>query len=436
MKPSRMSWVCALCLLVAAVTGARADLLYTPEETPDGAVFLVVSGVISSTEDIGAFSRAIAASHAQAVMFDSPGGNIDKALELGRLIRKLDLDTIQLRRLECASACAFAFLGGVMRYAEPGSIGVHKAWFVDERPTDVDLAVATVQQTTADVIGYIVEMGADPALMAVALSYDSNDMRYLSDSEMTKFRVNTPDEEDPVAEAAAMSPAVPVPLARPLPTSTARTGAAAAGAQAIFYQERTSEAGGTAEMGTIVWSLVQESPGFGAPPEPAIHGKAVIPGVGVRLSLSIKRNVDITIPASHTVEMIFTTPENFEGGGIDSILRIALKPSEVDAGEPLLGIPVKIADGYFIVALNEGQPDLRSNLSLLESDQWIDVPLTFKSGRRALMTLEKGAFGNFAFNGAVSAWRWNSELANPKLGQEAADRTQRIFRTLLTGTGQ
>ena len=185
----------------------------------------------------------------------------------------------------------------------------------------------------------------------------------------------------------------------------------------------------------MVWSLAQESPGDGVPPEPVIHGEAIIPGDGVRLSLTIKRNVDITIPASHTVELIFTTPENFDGG-IDSILRIALKPSEDDAGEPLLGIPVKIADGYFVVALNESPPDLRTNLSLLESGQWIDVPLIYKSGRRALITLEKGAFGNFAFNGAVSAWRWNDELANPtktptepSASSDASDRHGAVGRS-------
>jgi hypothetical protein len=406
MRRSLASWVCALCLLVAGATGARAELAYTPDRTPEGTVFLTVSGVISATDDLSLFSQAVASSHARIVAFDSPGGDIYKALELGRLIRRLDLDTIQSTRLQCASACAFAFLGGVLRYAEPASIGVHKGWFVDRRPTDVDVAVAAVQQTTADVIVYIVEMGADPALMGLALSYDSNDMRYLSGSEMEKFRINTP-EYEPVVEAA-----VPLPAPRPVPTGVRPTSAAPApGAQAIFYQEWTNEADGTAEFGTVVWSLVQQSPGPGAPLEPAIHGEAVIPGDGVRLSMTIKRNADRTVPASHTVEMIFTMPENFGGGGIDNILRIALKPSEAAGGAPLLGIPLKIADDYFMVALNEVRMDVRTNLDLLQSDQWIDVPLVYKSGRRAMITLEKGAFGNFAFNDAVNDWRWRAGMA-------------------------
>ena len=217
MRRSFASWVYAFCVLAAAATGARADLVYTPDRTPDGITFLTVSGAFSSTEDLGAFFAAVdTADDLSAIVFDSPGGSIDKAMELGRLIRRLGLNTLQSRRLECASACALAFLGGVLRYAEPGSIGMHKASFIEGRPENVDDAVAAVQQSTADVIGYLTEMGVDPALLQVALSYDSNDIRYLSGSEMAKFRVTTPEENEPAADAAAV---VPLPMPRPARTA-------------------------------------------------------------------------------------------------------------------------------------------------------------------------------------------------------------------------
>src|SRR5690606_1743569 len=53
--------------------------------------------------------------------------------------------------------------------------------------------------------------------------------------------------------------------------------------KAIFYEERTSAAEGSAEPGTTVWSLVQESPGANLPPEPAIRAEATIPGKEVKL---------------------------------------------------------------------------------------------------------------------------------------------------------
>ena len=96
--------------------------------------------------------------------------------------------------------------------------------------------------------------------------------------------------------------------------------------------------------------------------------------------MTIKRNVDKTIPASHTIELIFLTPDNFDGGGIENVLRFALKDTEEEAGNPLLGIPVKITDGYFLVALNDTKAEVETNLTLLKREQWIDVPLVYKSG--------------------------------------------------------
>ena len=121
--------------------------------------------------------------------------------------------------------------------------------------------------------------------------------------------------------------------------------------------------------------------------------------------MTIKRNVDKTIPASHTIEMIFLTPENFDGGGIENILRVALKGTEEAAGNPLLGIPVKITDGYFLVALNDTKAEIETNLTLLKREQWIDVPLVYKSGRRALFTMEKGVPGDKVFDEAIKAWQ-------------------------------
>jgi hypothetical protein len=176
------------------------------------------------------------------------------------------------------------------------------------------------------------------------------------------------------------------------------------GQKAIFYEERTSTQQGTAEPGSIVWSLVQESPGGDLPPEPAIRAEATIPGKNIQLRMTIRRNTDQTLPASHIVEMIFLTPEGFDGGGVDNILRIAMKSSEQDAGSPLIGIPAKIADGFFLVALNDTKADEDANLTLLRGQDWIDVPVVYKTGRRALLTMEKGIPGEKVVDEALKAW--------------------------------
>ncbi len=174
--------------------------------------------------------------------------------------------------------------------------------------------------------------------------------------------------------------------------------------KAIFYEERTSTAEGSAEPGSTIWSLVQESPGGNLPPEPAIRAEATIPGKDVKLRMTIKRNADQTLPASHIIEMIFLTPDGFAGGGIENILRVAMKGSEQEAGNPLIGIPAKIADGFFLVALNDTKAEVDANLTLLRRQSWIDVPIVYKTGRRALFTLEKGVPGDKVFDDALKAW--------------------------------
>ncbi|RUT93645.1 MULTISPECIES: hypothetical protein [unclassified Mesorhizobium] len=209
----------------------------------------------------------------------------------------------------------------------------------------------------------------------------------------------------PPANGAA--PAAPADAAGtpPAPAAAPAETALPVGQKAIFYEERTSTAQGSAEPGNIVWSLVQESPGGDLPPEPAIRAEATIPGKDIQLRMTIRRNTDQTLPASHIIEMIFLTPDGFEGGGVDNILRVAMKGSEQDAGSPLIGIPAKIADGFFLVALNDTKADEDANMTLLRGQDWIDVPVVYKTGRRALLTMEKGIPGEKVFDEAIKAWQ-------------------------------
>ena len=132
----------------------------------------------------------------------------------------------------------------------------------------------------------------------------------------------------PTAAAPDRRRAAPPPIRRPPPSD----GTVPVGQKAIFYEERTNVAEGSAETGTIVWSLVQESPGDNLPTEPAIRAEATIPGKDLQLTMTIRRNVDKTLPASHIIELIFLTPENFDGGGIDE--RPALRAQGHRGGRP------------------------------------------------------------------------------------------------------
>ncbi|EAU42846.1 hypothetical protein FP2506_08391 [Fulvimarina pelagi HTCC2506] len=172
----------------------------------------------------------------------------------------------------------------------------------------------------------------------------------------------------------------------------------------VFYQERTSDQPGTQETGNVVWSVVEEPPIEGQPPEPAIRAVAEIPEEDVTMTMTIRRNADPTLPASHVIELMFDTPDSFAGGNVATVQRLALKRTEQARGEPLIGVAGKISDGFFIIALNNLDQAVENNLALLEGQQWIDIPIAYASGRRALVSIEKGVPGDRAFKEAIAAW--------------------------------
>ncbi|MDR9808770.1 SH3 domain-containing protein [Rhizobium hidalgonense] len=209
MNPLKKSIISAVLLAAAFAGPANARLAYEIHSTGAAGSFVVVSGSFEYGDDLSPLRELVAREHPTVVVFNSPGGNVIKAMELGRLIRSLGLSTLQVRQSECASACSLAFMGGVSRVAEPGSIGVHKSSFNDTDALHVADAVSAVQQLTAEVIGYMSEMGVDPGLLQLSLSYDSSDIRYLSGSEMAKYRLTTASQ-------------APVPSAKAEPRDVAR----------------------------------------------------------------------------------------------------------------------------------------------------------------------------------------------------------------------
>lgn len=188
---------CVLAVLVGSATAAHSELSVERLSTDGGVPYLLLHGEFSATDQFGGFISAAAMHRPVFVVFDSPGGNPYAAMKLGRLIRSFQLNTLQIKQLECSSACALAFLGGVQRMALPGSIGVHRTSFVATAPYSRDEAVAWIQESTADLLSYLDEMGVDAGLLQFALRYDQNDMRYLSASEMASLRVTTTTDAEP-----------------------------------------------------------------------------------------------------------------------------------------------------------------------------------------------------------------------------------------------
>ncbi|MCB1423818.1 MAG: hypothetical protein KDJ69_15435 [Nitratireductor sp.] len=178
-----------------------------------------------------------------------------------------------------------------------------------------------------------------------------------------------------------------------------------AGEKAFLYEEGFGTNGASRDDGAVSWTLANEPPEDGAQPEAVIKGTMEVPARGLQLNLTIKRNVDAALPASHIIELFFTVPPGFSGGNIDQISRFVMKSTEQARGESLVGVPARIDAGYFLIALNNLEQAQQTNLGLLETANWIDVPITYLTGRRGLVTLEKGPVGKKVFSDALADWR-------------------------------
>ncbi|CUX37393.1 conserved hypothetical protein [Agrobacterium deltaense Zutra 3/1] len=189
----------------------------------------------------------------------------------------------------------------------------------------------------------------------------------------------------------------------PAGTPPAQQPAAAAGDRMFLYEEVLGQTVPTAIQGSVSWSLQQENDGDGKP-SPTVQGQITVPGRGLSALITFKRNTDPSLPASHLIEIVFSVSPGFEGGAIDSVQRIAMKSTEQDRGNALIAVPAKITDDFHMIALNDFPDAMKTNLELLKSRNWIDIPVSYRNGRRALLTLQKGNDGIAAFDKALSEW--------------------------------
>jgi hypothetical protein len=119
------------------------------------------------------------------VVLNSPGGLLLEGMALGRLIRELGYSTSVVRGGVCHSACVFALLGGVYRFAAPqSSIGVHRF-----SSTSAAVDADTVQVVSASVVNYIRQMGADVDLFERMTRKGSGELLVLSAKELRRLGV-------------------------------------------------------------------------------------------------------------------------------------------------------------------------------------------------------------------------------------------------------
>ena len=160
---------------------------------------LQADGVLAASGSIdrGAAARfeaelAQRGEYVRLVSLDSPGGSLDDAMAMARLIRDKDLATEVRDGALCASSCPLVLAGGASRrVAEKAAVGVHQFYAVTSRDMAPEQAMADAQITTARITRHLVDMGVDPALWLHALDTPPRKLYYLSPEELSAYGLTT-----------------------------------------------------------------------------------------------------------------------------------------------------------------------------------------------------------------------------------------------------
>jgi len=199
----------------------------------------------------------------------------------------------------------------------------------------------------------------------------------------------------PQEQSAAPIPGTGAPSAQAVPAVAQRV---------VLYEEDPNDPQGKRYVGSVIWRTETVSPGPGLAPELAVRADVTIPERKITMTWSLRRNTDQALPASHTVEIQFSLPPDFAGGGIANVPGILMKQSEQTRGTPLAGLAVKVTNGFFLIGLSSTEADVQHNIQLLKERPWFDIPVVYTNGGRAILAMEKGPPGDRAFADAFAAW--------------------------------
>jgi len=176
--------------------------------------------------------------------------------------------------------------------------------------------------------------------------------------------------------------------------------------RAVFYEEdATNPQTPKAYVGRVTWRLEDVNPGQGQSLEKAVTANVEIPDAGLTMKMVLRRNLDTTLPASHTVELTFTTRAGDSGRTIRDVGLLQFKNEEAARGTPVAGLPVPVRENLFLIGLSNLQGDVERNTELFVRRNWIDLPVRMGSGQRAILSFEKGATGEQVVNNAFSQWQ-------------------------------
>ncbi|MGY6710411.1 MAG: hypothetical protein ACXIVF_18975 [Rhizobiaceae bacterium] len=130
--------------------------------------------------------------YVSTIRLNSPGGSLEDAMAMARLVREHGFKTEILDGALCASSCPLLFAGGVTRTAgEKAAVGLHQFYAPSGNSTAPAQAMSDAQITTARISRHLGDMGIDAALWLHALDTPPRQLYYLTREELARYKLIT-----------------------------------------------------------------------------------------------------------------------------------------------------------------------------------------------------------------------------------------------------
>ncbi len=174
----------------ASDTALREPMSF--ELRADGRLYATGS-IVSGTAAAFAAEVEKRGSYVRTVVLHSPGGSVQDALAMGRLIRAKGFGTEVAAGAYCASSCPLTFSGGAeRRVGAKGALGVHQVYSADRpagrtRPDGMDSA----QRISAECQRYLRDMGVDQEVWLHAMETPKEKLFYFTPEEMRRLKLTT-----------------------------------------------------------------------------------------------------------------------------------------------------------------------------------------------------------------------------------------------------
>ncbi len=206
--------------------------------------------------------------------------------------------------------------------------------------------------------------------------------------------------------------------------------APAAGRAAMLIAPADNPQKPVTSLGSTVWSFLPPAPG--QPATVAVKADADIPDLKMHATMTLRKNTDPTLQATHTIDLKFSFADGAPITGFKDVGLPQMRKEDSTAAETLTSVKLKISDVNFLIALAKIDHDTARNLDLMKTAARFDFPLLLNDNRIAKVVFQKSADGEAMLNKAFDAWSDTPASASeqdgkaqPPLNQPSLDATPR-----------